>query len=148
MDRAEVRPMEGRDRIQVEELERSCFSQPWSDKLLMETLESRFDTCFVYAEGERVLGYGVVRVIADEGEIQRIAVFPEYRRRGIAGKLMDAMVDHARSMGASCLSLEVRESNTGARNLYETYGFSQEAVRRGYYSNPTEDALIMWNREI
>ena len=52
MDRAEVRPMEGRDRIQVEELERSCFSQPWSDKLLMETLESRFDTCFVYAEGE------------------------------------------------------------------------------------------------
>ena len=46
MDRAEVRPMEGRDRIQVEELERSCFSQPWSDKLLMETLESRFDTCF------------------------------------------------------------------------------------------------------
>ena len=148
MDRAEVRPMEVRDRIQVEELERSCFSQPWSDKLLMETLESRFDTCFVYAEGERVLGYGVVRVIADEGEIQRIAVFPEYRRRGIAGKLMDAMVDHARAMGASCLSLEVRESNTGARNLYETYGFSQEAVRGGYYSNPTEDALIMWNREI
>lgn len=148
METVKVRPMEGRDLIQVEGLERCCFSQPWSDKLLMETLESRFDTCFVYAEGERVFGYGVIRVIADEGEIQRIAVFPEYRRKGIAGKLMDAMVDHARSMGASCLSLEVRESNTGARKLYESYGFFQEAVRRGYYSNPAEDALIMWNRGI
>ena len=89
-----------------------------------------------------------LRILADEGEIQRIGVYPHYRRQGIARKLMDAMVTFARARGVRAIALEVRESNLGARNLYDSYGFRQEAVRKGYYHNPAEDAIIMWNRAI
>ena len=103
---------------------------------------------FVYADHGTILGYAVLRILADEGEIQRIGVYPHYRRQGIARKLMDAMVTFARARGVRSIALEVRESNLGARNLYDSYGFRQEAVRKGYYHNPAEDAIIMWNRAI
>jgi len=94
------------------------------------------------------VGYCVFRSLGDEGELQRIAVEPESQGQGIARKLMEAMATIARMKGVRQMSLEVRESNRRARNLYESCGFSQEAVRRGYYHNPKEDALIMWNRQI
>ena len=111
-------------------------------------LDSRLDTYFVYADHGAILGYAVVRILADEGEIQRIGVYPNYRRQGIARELMDAMVAFARARGVRAIALEVRESNLGARKLYDSYGFRQEAVRKGYYHNPAEDAVIMWNRTI
>ena len=77
-----------------------------------------------------IAGYCVLRVLADEGELQRIAVFSEYRRQGVGRKLMEAMLAAAREEGASSVSLEVRESNVGAMRLYEEYGFCQEAVRK------------------
>lgn len=129
-------------------IEKACFSDAWSEALLEDGLESRFDTYFVWSEDGEVLGYGVLRSLAGEGEIQRIAVLPEARRRGIAGKLMEAMAEKARSQGVSQVTLEVRESNEAAQNLYKAYGFCQEAVRKGYYQNPSEDAVIMWNRRI
>ena len=127
-----VRPMTGQDIEQVADLEQVCFSESWSENLIRMGLDSRLDTYFVYAEGE----------------IQRIGVYPHYRRQGIARKLMDAMVTFARARGVRAIALEVRESNLGARNLYDSYGFRQEAVRKGYYHNPAEDAIIMWNRAI
>ena len=114
----------------------------------VEGMERRLDTYFVYADHGTILGYAVLRILADEGEIQRIGVYPHYRRQGIARKLMDAMVTFARARGVRSIALEVRESNLGARNLYDSYGFRQEAVRKGYYHNPAEDAIIMWNRAI
>ena len=73
---------------------------------------------------------------------------PDSRRYGVGRKMMDAMVEYAVREGACAMSLEVREGNTAARNLYESYGFIQEAVRKSYYHNPTEDALIMWKRDL
>ena len=143
-----VRPMDVRDAEQVGELESICFSEPWSLPLIVSGLNSRLDMYFVYEKDGKILGYSVVRILADEGEIQRIAVLPAYRRQGIARKLMDAMMIFARKRGVCAVALEVRESNEGARNLYISYGFRQEAVRRGYYHNPAEDAIIMWNRRI
>lgn len=143
-----VRPMTGWDIGQVADLEQVCFSESWSENLIRSGLDSRLDTYFVYVDHGYILGYAIVRILADEGEIQRIAVYPEYRRQGIARKLMDAMVTFARSRGVRAIALEVRESNQGARNLYDSYGFREEAVRRGYYRNPAEDAIVMWNREI
>ena len=95
-----------------------------------------------------MFGYCVLRILADEGEIQRIAVDPAFRRRGAGRKLMEAMAALGRMKGVREVALEVRESNEGARKLYESYGFKQEAVRKEYYHNPTEDAIIMWNRRI
>lgn len=143
-----VRPMTVQDMEEVSRLEHMCFSESWSDNLIRSGLDSRLDTYFVYQDHGYILGYSVIRVLADEGEIQRIAVYPECRRQGIARKLMDAMVSFSRSRGVRSIALEVRESNAGARKLYEAYGFRQEAVRRGYYRSPQEDAVIMWNREI
>lgn len=145
---AGVRPMTGLDIEEVSQLERVCFSESWSENLIRSGLDSRLDTYFVYVYHGQIQGYSVIRVLADEGEIQRIAVYPECRRQGIARKLMDAMVAFSRSRGVRAIALEVRESNVGARKLYESYGFKEEALRRGYYHNPKEDAVIMWNRRI
>lgn len=143
-----VRPMRAEDLESVALLELTCFSESWSENLLRSGLENRLDSYLVYEEAGAVLGYCVLRTLADEGEIQRIAVNPAFRRQGIARKLMESMAAVARMKGAREVALEVRESNESARKLYESYGFRQEAVRRGYYRNPTEDAIIMWNRRI
>lgn len=140
--------MGAQDLGRVAELERVCFTESWSENLLRSGLDNRLDACLVYEEAGTVLGYCVLRILADEGEIQRIAVDPVFRRQGIARKLMDSMAALARMKGVREVALEVREGNLGARKLYESYGFRQEAVRRGYYHNPTEDAIIMWNRRI
>ena len=94
-----VRPMTARDIEAVTGLEQVCFSEKWSESLLRSGLDSRLDTYFVYEEHGQILGYSIIRILADEGEIQRIAVLPGYRRQGIARKLMDAMVTFSRGRG-------------------------------------------------
>lgn len=143
-----VRPMTGRDVEEVVRLEQACFSQSWSEYLIRSGLNSKLDAYFVYQGADGILGYSVLRVLSEEGEIQRIAVYPDFRRCGIGRELMDAMVSFSRRAGVREIALEVRESNGGARKLYESYGFWPEAIRRGYYHNPQEDAVIMWNRNI
>lgn len=143
-----VRPMGGCDTEAVVRLEQTCFSESWSENLIRSGLDSSLDTYFVYVDHGYILGYCVIRILADEGEIQRIAVWPEYRGQGIGRKLMDTMVTFSRTRGVRDIALEVRKGNESARKLYESYGFKQEAVRRAYYHNPVEDAVIMWNRGI
>ena len=142
-----IRPMEARDLEQVADLEKRCFSENWSYKLLEAGLHSDYDVYYVFQQEERILGYCNLRILAGEGEVQRIAVLPGYRRLGVARKMMEAMVTCARASLVSAISLEVRQGNLPARNLYESFGFRAEAVRKGYYRNPSEDALIMWKRE-
>lgn len=114
-----IRRMELCDLEQVTELERICFAESWSGRLLEAGMHSPYDTYFVWEQEERIFGYCCLRLLAGEGEIQRIAVLPQYRRLGVGRKLMEAMVDHAMSEQACAISLEVRESNCGARRLYE-----------------------------
>ena len=143
-----IRRMEERDIPEVAELERICFSECWSARILESGIHSPYDVYYVFEQDERILGYCNLRVLAGEGEVQRIAVQPDSRRYGVGRKMMDAMVEYAVREGACAMSLEVREGNTAARNLYESYGFVPEAVRKFYYHNPTEDALIMWKRDL
>lgn len=143
-----IRKMESRDLEQVAELEKVCFSEAWSWNLLEAGIHSPYDVYYVFEQNEQILGYCNLRILAGEGEIQRIAVLPPFRRLGVARKLMDAMVDFAVENKAAAVTLEVRESNRPARNLYESYGFTAEAVRKGYYRNPSEDAVIMWKRNL
>lgn len=143
-----IRQMESGDLEQVAELEKVCFTESWSYGLLEAGIHSPFDVYYVFEQEEKILGYCNLRLLAGEGEVQRIAVLPGYRRLGLARKMMEAMVDYARENSAVSISLEVRESNLPARKLYETYGFTAEAVRRGYYHNPAEDAIIMWKRDL
>lgn len=157
-----LRPMEERDLAAAAEPERLSFSAPWSEAILQESLESRLDFLWVLEPadngsggdcgqekegghcGRGLAGYCNLRVIAGEGELMRIAVHPELRGRGLSRKLMDRLEETAREKGAEALTLEVRKSNRTAIELYKSYGFREEAVRKNYYENPAEDALIMW----
>ena len=148
-----VRPMTERDLSEAANLERLSFSVPWAETLLAECLVSRLDLSWVLEEEQteglqqagrrRIAGYCNLRVIAGEGELMRIAVHPDLRGRGYARILMDTLVRSARERGVSVITLEVRNSNQSARNLYKSYGFVEEAVRKGYYTEPVEDAIIM-----
>lgn len=129
-------------------LEQLCFSDPWSKELLIQGLSSRLDTFWVLEENGAVCGYANLRVIAGQGEIERIAVHPSYREQGLGRKLMEWMVIFSREQDVSDMTLEVRAGNENAIKLYESCGFIKEAVRRGYYKNPPEDGIIMWNRGI
>lgn len=143
-----IRRMTAADLGQIAELEKICFSEPWSYGILESGIYSPYDVYFVLEQEARILGYCNLRVLAGEGEVQRIAVLPTWRGLGLSRELMDAMVDFARKQKASAITLEVRAGNTAARNLYESYGFKAEAVRKGYYRNPEEDAIIMWKRSV
>lgn len=143
-----IRRMEEKDLPWIAQMEKVCFVENWSYRILEAGIHSPYDTYFVLEQDGRILGYANLRILAGEGEIQRIAVLPEYRRLGAGRKLMDAMVACARENQVYAITLEVRAGNQAARNLYESYGFAPEAVRKGYYRNPAEDAVVMWLREV
>lgn len=141
-----VRPMEEKELEFAAELESLCFSQPWSLKLLKDSFLGPWDTFFVAERHGKLCGYAILRILAGEGEIQRIAVHPAFRRLGIGSKLMEAMEEFSRDRQAGDTTLEVRAGNQGAIRLYKSYGFVEQGRRKDYYRNPTEDAVIMWQR--
>ena len=137
-------PMTADHLDEVAELERICFSTPWSRNMLAEELDNML-SAFLVALDERdhVVGYAGVQVILDEGYITNIAVRPECRRQGVAGKLLQVFLDFAKANKLSFLTLEVRASNYDAIALYGSRGFRSVGRRKNYYEHPREDALIM-----
>lgn len=129
------------------ELEKICFSQPWSRDGLAEELENPL-ACFAVAQIERdgdshVIGYAGMHCVVGECYITNVAVFPDYRRQGVAAALVQSLIDSAKKQNGEFISLEVRKSNGAAITLYERLGFQKVGVRIHFYSAPTEDALIM-----
>lgn len=142
-----LRPLSEEDLPQIEKLETECFSDPWSPPLLFGMLNSEWDESWTLQGEDGVLvGYINFRFLAGEGELMRIAVLPECRGLGYSRKLMEQMVRSAAEKKISDLTLEVRAGNVPAINLYKSYGFRKEAVRKNYYHDPEEDAFIMWRR--
>ena len=130
---------------ELEKLERICFSRPWSRKMLAEELENQC-AAFLVAEDSvsgRVLGYAGLMVVADEGYITNVAVFPEYRRQGIAAQILQVFLQFAAANHLAFLTLEVRPSNAAAIALYQGFGFEEVGRRKNYYDLPKEDALIL-----
>ena len=138
-------PMTGDHLDEVAELERVCFSVPWSRRMLAEELENDCAALLVALDAEdgSVAGYAGVLVVADEGYITNVAVRPECRRAGVASQLLDVFVNFAESNHLAFLTLEVRESNYGAIALYGSRGFRGVGRRKNYYEHPREDAIIM-----
>ena len=138
-------PMTADHLEELEKLERICFSRPWSRKMLAEELENQC-AAFLVAEDSvsgRVLGYAGLMVVADEGYITNVAVFPEYRRQGIAAQILQVFLQFAAANHLAFLTLEVRPSNAAAIALYQGFGFEEVGRRKNYYDLPKEDALIM-----
>ena len=138
-------PMNADHLEELEKLERICFSRPWSRKMLAEELENQCAAFLVAEEPltHKVVGYAGLMVMADEGYITNVAVFPEYRRRGIAGQIIRVFCDFARGNHLAFLTLEVRPSNAAALSLYNSFGFEEAGRRKNYYDLPKEDALIL-----
>lgn len=127
------------------ELEKICFSEPWSKNAFSDSI--RAGTKFYVAErNNTLLGYIGISAISSEGYITNIAVFPEYRKKGIATLLFDRVFRFAASNNLEFVSLEVRKSNATAISLYDKLGFKKEGIRKNFYREPNEDAVIMTRR--
>lgn len=133
------------DAAQIAQLEKLCFSEPWSERQLLETMEDPKGVLYVAVQDDdgQVLGYAGLHNIVGEGYVDNIAVFPQFRGQGIGEALTRALVEYMRCASLEFLTLEVRASNLPAISLYEKLGFRQEGRRKNFYRHPTEDARIM-----
>ena len=128
---------------QIARLEAQCFSDPWSEKSVASELENPLSLWLVAEENGQVFGYVGSQTVLDESDMMNVAVDPGFRRQGIARALIETLIAELSKMGSRCLRLEVRVSNENARALYARMGFQQLGLRKNYYHNPKEDALIL-----
>jgi len=132
------------DAAALVEIERRCFSDPWSEASFREALESPWTFGLVAHNARVIAGYLIGREVAGTGEVLNLAVAPNFRRRGVARALLRGGLGFLRRRRVEEVFLEVRESNQSAQALYLSLGFRPVGQRTGYYRNPKEDALVLW----
>ncbi len=139
-----IRPMRARDIPDVMRIERECFTLAWHESAYRNELANQ-SAWYVVAEAEqRIVGFAGMWIIADEAHITTIGVERRFRGRKIGERMLVSLIDEALQSGATRMTLEVRETNYIAQNLYFKYGFETAGIRRGYYTDNNEDALILW----
>ncbi len=144
-DEVELVPMRRRHLRQVLRIETQVYPRPWSAPLFLEEMIRKYDRAYLVARWEsEVVGYGGVMIHPPEAHITTIAVDPALHRHKIGTKLMLGLIDAAIARGVRSISLEVRKSNLGAQRMYQRFGFRPIGVRRGYYVETGEDAIVMW----
>lgn len=126
----------------IAELEKKCFSDPWSEESFEGSIGSPFFYGILFEEEGQVCAYACEMVVFEDAEILNVAVAPSFRRQGLGVKLLLALEAYAKEKGAERLLLEVREGNVSARGLYEKQGFSSFGVRKNYYEDG-ENAVVM-----
>lgn len=126
----------------IAEIEKECFSTPWSEQALAEELDVPAAVFLTSLTDNEVAGYMGMQIAGGVGYVCNVAVSPAFRRRGVASALIQAQINYAKENGLSEISLEVRSSNAAARALYEKFGFVRLGTRPHFYSNPKEDAEI------
>lgn len=140
-----IRNAEVEDAIVLAGLDKLCFSEPWSyESFKKEIIENDLAIYIVAEIGKQIVGYAGIWLIMDEGHITNVAVIPEFRRKGIAKALIEVLINICESENIIAETLEVRASNEPAKNLYAQYGFKEAGIRKGYYEDNHEDAIIMW----
>ena len=143
-----VRPMLRRDVRRVHEIEVQSFPTPWSLASLMGETHNRLAHYYVVEVDGRIEGYGGMWVLFEEAHITNIAIAPNSRGRHLGKYLLYAMMDRAHFYGADKMTLEVRETNEVAQNLYYSMDFQKEGFRRRYYEDTGEGAYLLWNQDI
>lgn len=141
----EIRIMEESDLNEVVAIEKASFTLPWSRELFLKDVKENNNAhYFVLREEGKLSAYGGFWLLLDEINIVTIAVHPEKRKSGLGGQILKTLLTEGVKLRASLATLEVRVGNTSAIKLYERFGFIQIAVRKKYYSDNGEDALVMW----
>ncbi|OQB25702.1 MAG: ribosomal-protein-alanine N-acetyltransferase [Firmicutes bacterium ADurb.Bin182] len=142
------RRMEKKDVAKVAQLERLCFSMPWSERAIAGELKNKAARyCVLERDGE-IIAYAGMWIVFNEAHITNVAVAPDYRRQGVGFMMMCCMMKLALSLGASEMTLEVRERNFAAQALYAKCRFERAGLRPKYYQDTGEGAIILWNRDI
>lgn len=139
-----IREAEEKDIDGIASLEEMCFTTPWTRSSLEEDLAAQISTYIVAETEGQIVGYVGIWKVTDEGHINNVAVSPMYRRRRIATGLIEAMLKATEAAGVKSHTLEVRAGNEPARRLYAGLGFQEAGLRKGYYQDNGEDAIIMW----
>ena len=130
------------------EIERGVNGSPWSEKSFRNEIDHPHGIFKVAIEGGEVVGYGGLWLVIDEAHVTNIAVAPARQRQGVGRRLMVELLKAAREKGTTCATLEVRAGNAAALELYEKLDFERTAVRRGYYPDNKEDAIVMWRHSL
>ena len=139
----EIKKLSEENSAAVAEIENLCFSHPWSEETVSSEMKSKFADFFGAFCEDKLTGYIGGRTIAGETEIFNVAVSPEFRRKGIAKALIEKFIEAVREKETQVIFLEVRTSNLSAISLYEKVGFVFCGIRKDYYSDPKENALLM-----
>lgn len=144
-----IEPMLRKHLDRVIEIETACFPRPWSKSLFLSELAMPATRAYFIARlGPEIVGFGGMMMAGDECHITNISVDPAWQGRGIAKHILLAVNDEAITRGARSITLEVREGNEAGRRLYERFGFKAVGVRKNYYIETREDALVMWARRV
>ena len=140
----EIRRLHLRDLNAIEKIEKRSYPTPWSRSMFASELSKPSSICLGAFEIDTLVGYVIVSRYVDAWHVMNVAVSPDYRRRGLALRLLTTLFELTANDQRRGYTLEVRVSNAGAITLYERLGFRASGVRRGYYTDNREDALIMW----
>lgn len=139
-----IRKMNIEDLPVVHEMECSIFSKPWSRADFMNSIQNQQNICLVVEEQDKIVAYCELWGVAGEGQINNVAVIDTCRGRGIGYAMLSALIELGQKQGLGAFTLEVRVSNLSAITLYHKLGFHDAGVRKNFYEEPTEDAIIMW----
>lgn len=139
-----IEPMRGRHLGAVEAIDALVFSRPWSTATWRRELSGDDRRHLVARVGDRVVGHAGTLQVVDEVHVTTVAVHPDEEGRGVASRLVERLLDEAARSGATAATLEVRASHRRTQRLYSRFGFVPAGVRRGYYSQPPDDAIVMW----
>jgi ribosomal-protein-alanine N-acetyltransferase len=140
----EIRRLQLGDLNAIEQIEKRAYPTPWSRSMFASELAKPSSICLGAFDDEQLAGYLIVSRYVDAWHVMNVAVDPDYRRRGIAQTLLEELFGRTQDDGRRGYTLEVRVSNAGAITLYEKLGFRSSGIRRGYYTDNREDAMIMW----
>ncbi|HWE82159.1 MAG TPA: ribosomal protein S18-alanine N-acetyltransferase [Gaiellaceae bacterium] len=140
----DIRPLGLSDLNQIDGIEQRAYRTPWSRSMFASELAKASSVCLGAYEDERLIGYIVNSRYVDAWHVMNVAVDPDYQHRGIATRLLEQLFELTRDDQRRGYTLEVRVSNSDAIGLYDKLGFERQGIRRGYYTDNREDALIMW----
>lgn len=143
-----MRAMTTQDLECIAQMEEICFAAPWTKSALESELKNPVSHYSVLEADGEIVGYAGMWVIFDEAYVTNVAVHPNQRHKGYGMRIMRDLMQKAMEKGATAMTLEVRKSNVIAQTLYYKLGFQNEGLRKGFYTDNSEDALILWNRNI
>ncbi len=144
MEDIKILPLQVKDIPRILEIERQVFSSPWNEEVFLQELNQiRVSRSFIAVNNNIIAGYVIAWFVADEIHLINIAVDPGYRRKGIGSGLLSFIIKLAEVEGRKLITLEVRLSNTAAQGFYKSFSFHIMGIRKGYYSDNQEDALLM-----